>query len=170
MTVTEYAITYLKNEVRIIETSHRREVLAELSTFKKAIIYKYTEDGFDDLNEHLRVGKGDNIPLFGILLAECLAKLPDFDEIAYRGINLTSIELQRYIDAFENNTVITEPYFISSSSSIYVGNSYGENLFKIFSKSGKKLMQFLSILKKRKSYFVSTADSGFLQSKIIILV
>jgi hypothetical protein len=137
MTVEEYATTYLENEIRIIENSYRKNVLTQLNVFEKAIIYKYTEDGFDDLNESLRISKGENITLFGTLLAECLDKLPDFDEIAYRGVNLTSIEFQRYNDAFEIGTILTEPFFISSSSSIHVGNSYGTDLFKIFSQRGK---------------------------------
>jgi len=138
MTVEEYATTYLEREIKIIQTSHRKDVLTQLNVFEKAIIYKYTEDGFDDLNETLRISKGEKITLFGTLLAECLDKLPDFDEIAYRGINLTSIEFQKYLNAFENGESITEHFFISSSSSIYVGNSYGTVLFKIFSQKGKK--------------------------------
>ncbi|MDZ7934078.1 MAG: ADP-ribosyltransferase [Emticicia sp.] len=139
MTVEEYAKTYLENDIRTIENSYRKDVLTELTIFEKAIIYKYTEDGFDDLNEKLRISKGENITLFGTLLSGCLGKLPDFDEIAYRGVNLSSIEFQLYINAFENSEIITEHFFISSSSSIYVGNSYGETLFKIFSQKGKKI-------------------------------
>ena len=141
MTVEEYATTYLKNEIRIIENSHRKDVLTELTVFEKAIIYKYTEDGYDDLNEKLRASKGKNITPFGTLLIECLNKLPNFDEIAYRGVNLTLAEFQKYNDALENGEIITEFSFISSSNSLYVGNAYGEVLFKIFSQKGKKVEQ-----------------------------
>ena len=58
MTVEEYATTYLENEIRIIENSYGKNVLTQLNVFEKAIIYKYTEDGFDDLNESLRISKG----------------------------------------------------------------------------------------------------------------
>lgn len=84
MTVEEYATTYLENEIRIIENSYRKNILIQLNVFEKAIIYKYTEDGFDDLNESLRISKGEKINLFGKLLAEYLDKLPDFVGTVFR--------------------------------------------------------------------------------------
>jgi hypothetical protein len=139
MSVEEYASIHLEKEISIIKNSYRNDFLNELTIFEKAIIYKYSEDGYDDLNEKLRVNKGNNIPIFGALLAECLDKLPDFDEIAYRGVNLTPTEFRKYKDALKSNDIITEHFFLSSSSSIHIGNSYGSTLFKIFSQKGKEI-------------------------------
>lgn len=139
MSVEEYGSIHLEKEISIIKNSYRKDFLNELTIFEKAIIYKYSEDGYDDLNEKLRVNKGNNISFFGFLLAECLDKLPNFDEIAYRGVNLTPTEFRRYKDALENNDVIKEHFFLSSSSSIHIGNSYGSTLFKIFSQKGKEI-------------------------------
>ena len=58
MTVEEYANKYLENELKIIEGSNRKIVLPELTIFEKAIIYKYSEDGYQDLNEKLRISNG----------------------------------------------------------------------------------------------------------------
>lgn len=46
MTAEEYANNYLENELKIIENSERKIVLPELTIFEKAIIYKYSDDGY----------------------------------------------------------------------------------------------------------------------------
>ena len=78
MTSEEYANKYLENELKIIENSERKIVLPELTIFEKAIIYKYSDDGYQDLNENLRINNGANMPIYGKLLSECLDKLPNF--------------------------------------------------------------------------------------------
>lgn len=133
MTAEEYANKYLENELKIIDNSDRKIVLPELTIFEKAIIYKYSEDGYQDLNEKLRVNKGKHIPTFGAILSECLEKLPNYTGNVYRSINLTDEEYKRYL----NNDTIIEPFFISTSRSQLIGNQFGNFRFEIFSQTGK---------------------------------
>lgn len=169
MTVEEFAKTYLEQEIKIIENSERNNCLPELTIFEKAIIYKYTEDGFEDLNEKLRVRKGQEIPIFGKLLDECLAKMPNFEGIIYRGVNLTNIELERYVLAQQNDEILTENHFISSSSSIYIGKACGKIVFKIFSQKGKNIEKVSKypnekevILRYNSKFRVHTIEGDFI--------
>ena len=54
----EYSKTYLKSEISEIQLSNRNFELNQLSIYEKAIIYKYSKDGFRDINEVLRKSKG----------------------------------------------------------------------------------------------------------------
>lgn len=139
MTVEEYATTYLEREIKIIETSHRKDVVKQLNTFEKAIIYKYTDDGYDDLNETLRISKGENITLFGTLLAECLDKLPNFIGTVFRSENLARHEWEEYSLAFTNNSIITKHGFTSTSKSQLSANKFGNYRFEIFVQKGKNI-------------------------------
>ena len=139
MTAEEYANKYLENELKIIENSERKIVLPELTIFEKAIIYKYSDDGYEDLNENLRINNGANMPIFGKLLSECLDKLPNFVDNIYRGVYLTADEYSRYLDAYLNDEIINEPFFISASRSILVGNQFGNTHFEIFCRTGKNI-------------------------------
>ena len=139
MTAEEYTITYLENELKIIENSDRNMVLPELTIFEKAIVYKYSEDGYQDLNERLRISKGADIPTFGKLLSECLDKLPNFIDNIHRGVNLTNKEYNRYLEAYLNDEIINEPFFISTSRSILVGSQFGNVRFEIFCRTGKNI-------------------------------
>jgi hypothetical protein len=139
MTSEEYANKYLENELKIIENSDRKIISPELTIFEKAIIYKYSEDGYQDLNEKLRISQGANIPIFGKLLSECLDKLPNFVDNIYRGVDLTTNEYNRYLEAYLNDEIINEPFFISTSRSILVGNQFGNIHFEIFCQTGKNI-------------------------------
>ena len=133
MTAEQYANIYLENELKIIENSDRKIVLPELTIFEKAIVYKYSEDGYQDLNEQLRLNQEKQIPIFGKILSECLAKLPNFTGNVYRSINLNDEEYNRYCD----NEIIVESFFISTSRSKLIGNQFGSFRFEIFSQTGK---------------------------------
>lgn len=133
MTAEEYAKKHLENELKIINNSDRKIIIPELTIFEKAIIYKYSEDGYQDLNESLRVSKGKHIPTFGAILSECLEKLPNYTGNVYRSINLTDDEYKRYL----NNDIIIESFFISTSRSQLIGNQFGNFRFEIFSQTGK---------------------------------
>lgn len=139
MTVEEYATTYLEREIKIIQTSHRKDVLTQLNVFEKAIIYKYTEDGFDDLNETLRISKGEKITLFGTLLAECLDKLPDFIGTVFRSENLAPHEWDEYLLAFANDNLITKHSFTSTSKNQLSANRFGTYRLEIFVQKGKDI-------------------------------
>ena len=52
MTTEQYAKKYLFREIKEIEISNRLNVLTELTVYEKALILKYSEDGYEDLNEN----------------------------------------------------------------------------------------------------------------------
>jgi ADP-ribosyltransferase exoenzyme len=141
MTTEKYAKKYLTKEIQEIENSNRLNVLTDLTVYEKAIIYKYSEDGYLDLNEKLRISEGKNISTFGVLLDECLSKLPDYQSVVYRGDGLTDSELERYYLAFKNDQPLKEYFFASSSKSRLKAYEWCREknrvLFEIFSLHGK---------------------------------
>ena len=143
MTTEEYAKEHLFREIKEIENSNRLNVLTELTVYEKAIIYKYSEDGYLDLNEKLRLSEGEDISIFGLILDECLRKLPDYQDVVYRGESLTDFELETYRLAFNNNELVRKYFFASSSESRSKAyewcNKKNRVLLEIFSFSGKAI-------------------------------
>lgn len=115
MTVEEYATVYLQQEIQSVK--NKPEPL--LTNFEKAIIYKYSDTGYEDVNELLRLNQGQNLPLFAQLLNECLSKLPDYEGVVYRGEDLSKMQAEIYISAF--------------------ANMFGKTSVKIYSKTGKMI-------------------------------
>ena len=135
MTVEEYAIAYLQQEIQLVKD--RQEPL--LTNFEKAIIFKYSVTGYEDVNEQLRLNQGQNLPLFAQLLNECLSKLPDHEGVVYRGEDLSQKQAEIYISAFEKDEIITKSQFCSSSRSKETAYMFGKTSIKIYSKTGKKI-------------------------------
>ncbi|WP_231891210.1 ADP-ribosyltransferase [Arachidicoccus ginsenosidimutans] len=130
----------MEREIRAIENSARVAEFPHLTIYEKAFIYKYSEDGYESVNETLRVSKGKINTDFGKLLNSILNKLANFEDLVYRSVNLTNTETNRYISAFENDTIIKEHAFVSTSKVRLNAMAYGGNtLFVIFSKSGKEI-------------------------------
>ena len=96
-----YVEKNLSAELREIERSARNSRVSELNKYEKALIYKYSDDGFDQVNTELRKKKGKNETQFGLLLAQALEKLPNYEGLVYRGVFLTESELQKYKKALE---------------------------------------------------------------------
>lgn len=108
--------------------------------FEKALILKYSNDGFENLNEQLRNSAGENNSEYGKLLESCLNKLNNFEGLVYRGANLTDLELNRYIEANTTNEPLKEFAFISASKSRLIAMEFrGNALFRIYSRSGKEV-------------------------------
>ena len=164
MTIEEYAKSFLEEEIRIIENSYRIDVFTELSVFEKAIIYKYSDNGYEDLNEKLRENQGMNMPLFGKFLDESLSKLPDFKGFVFRGIDLSKTEFKRYQDIFDENKFLTENFFISTSQSRFIGNQFGTTRFEIFVKRGKSIEQIAKYNDEKE--VILRYNSTFVISKI----
>lgn len=155
MTLEEYAKEYLFREIHLIESSEERlNALPELTVYEKAIIFKYSDDGYEDLNERLRLSEGKDISTFGKLLDECLEKLPDYQGRIYRGVNLSKKYLNRYLEAFQNNTLITEPFFISTSESQLASRMFGRSVqFQILSKTGKSIREIVKFEDEKEVLF-----------------
>ena len=135
-----YATKHLLDEIRAIESSRRKDETPELDVFEKAIIYKYSTDGYKELNEHLRENGGKDIPEFGQLLDEVLAKLNDFKGLVYRAADLNSPELAGYKTALRKNLLKTEPCFLSTTKIRTFATYLNLNTtFRIMSKTGKEI-------------------------------
>ena len=142
MTTEKYAKKHLSREIQLIESSDERmNALPALTVYEKAIIFKYSEDGYLDLNETLRLSEGKDISNFGILLDKCLNKLPDYQGIVFRGVEMTYNELDKYRLAFINKESVTEHFFLSTSESKAKAYEWSKGnyrvLFRILSKRGK---------------------------------
>lgn len=138
MNATEkYSTNRLKNELAEIEGSQRNQYLTMLNIYEKALIYKYSNYGYEAINERLRLSNGEEIDEFGKLLMKALNKLPNLIQLVYRGANLTTTEIDRYVDALEKNTLLKEHSFISATKSRFIAMAFGNVFFRIFSKTGK---------------------------------
>ncbi len=136
----EYSKNNLKFEISEIQITIRNSELTQLTVYEKAIIYKYSSDGFEVINELLRKSKGRKCDEFGTYLKLSLSKLPNFEGLVYRGAHLSKVELNRYIDSFKHNSLVTEYSFISTSKSRLIAMSFkGNVLFRMFSRTGKDI-------------------------------
>lgn len=134
----KYAKAHLSKELADVERSERNAQTPELTLYEKAVIYKYSNDGYEALNESLKHGKGHNKNEFGKLLDAALSKLPDFEGLVYRNVTLTKDGLRAYEEAWAGNRPIREYAFISTSKSRFVAMAFGGDvLFRIYSRTGK---------------------------------
>ena len=138
--IEKYAIQSLTTEILAIQNSDRINEFPRLDIYEKAIIYKYSEDGYENLNATLRKSKGKTLPEFGKFLTRVLNKLPNFDGLVYRSANLTKQEIKRYTDALKNNELLKEYTFVSTSKSRLTAMAFSGNvLFRIYSQTGKEI-------------------------------
>jgi len=118
-----------------------QDVILNLSVEEKVLIYKYTYDGYESLNEEIRDNKlSDFNEEYKNLLIKTLDKLPDFIGIVYRNVNLTKNELEVYENSLKNNVPIKEFAFVSTTKSKLIANQFGgDTFFIIISRSGKSV-------------------------------
>lgn len=109
-----------------------------LDDFEKTLIYNYTFDGFEELNETLRTGGTND---YEDLLNTTLDKLYDYQGLVYRGVELEDSEIQVYQEALDNDVPVTELSFVSTSKLRYLCFPYSgfSTLFRIMSKTGKEI-------------------------------
>ncbi len=111
-----------------------------LTDYEKAIIYKYTNDGYESLNFSLRASSGDNHSELGVYLERTLRKLPAYSGIVYRAANLSRIDLTQYYVAFEDKQALIEPTFLSTTKSRTIAKEFrGNCTFRIVSKTGREI-------------------------------
>jgi hypothetical protein len=137
----KYVRRFLSSELNVIENDPIFKLPDKLlSVFEKAIIFKYSTNGYIKTNESLRVSQGRRYKRLGLLLENVLHKLPNYNGLVYRGVNLTDRELQRYIDAEKNDIIMVEHSFISTSKSIAISYFTDKKVkFTIISKTGKDI-------------------------------
>jgi hypothetical protein len=137
MGLEEYANEYLEREIKIVERFNAQYPF--LSIYEKAIIYKYTDDGFESLNEQLRKSNGENISEFGIYLKNALVKLPSNSKLAFRGVDLSESQHHYYLNGFQKGELVEEHSFISASLSERTAWMFGKTRFRIFSNNWKDI-------------------------------
>lgn len=135
MTIEEYAGKYLSSELQSVKNI----VDPRLNDCEKAVIYKYSENGYEELNEQLRSNQGQFLPEFAQFLDDSLAKLPNYEGVVYRGENLSKAQAEIYIRAYEEGEIITKTQFFSSSLSKGIACMFGQTYIKIYSKTGKMI-------------------------------
>lgn len=134
-----YIKTHLHNEFLKILKSDRKRELPEINIYEKTLIYKYSADGYMELNQNLMESDGNNNSIFGILLEQALNKLPSYKSLVYRGAFLLTFDLNKYKMALQSNSIITEHSFLSATKSRMIANNFGTTLFIIISKNGKEI-------------------------------
>jgi hypothetical protein len=135
-----YVTSNLSLELREIINSERKNEFSEITDYEKAIIYKYTEDGYISVNEGLRNSNGKYISNYSKFLTTSLKKLPNYKLLCYRAATLTKADLQKYEDAYKNNSILIEHTFLSSSKSQILARYFPHNtLFIIKSRNGKDI-------------------------------
>ncbi|WP_437922395.1 ADP-ribosyltransferase [Sphingobacterium sp. LRF_L2] len=134
----KYVSLYLSKELKEVSSSHRNNEHQELDVYEKTIIYKYTEDGYESVNNALR--KGQPVPLLGTHLINSLKKIPNYKRLCYRAAKLSETEIRKYYEANQRGTTITEPSFLSCSKSKSIALAFCQSpLFIILSKHGKDI-------------------------------
>ena len=134
----KYVKSNLVRELDEIKKSNRFNNINELDEFEKAIIYHYTDSGYEVLNQTLR--EGGNLTEFGKYLNYSLNKLPNYRLLCYRAIKCSETKLKKYHKAFNSDTVIVEKSFLSCSKSKMLSQYFSDSpLFIILSKRGKEI-------------------------------
>lgn len=141
-TIQTFVTAHFGSDLGKFKYSGLGKNITNLDDYEKTIVYKYTESYYETLNEALLTGKTTTfIQNFADFLNFVLDKLPDYVGVVYRGVNLSLIEHQRYIDALNKNTFVEEHAFLSCSKSLLTASlfSKGSTIFQISSNQGKHI-------------------------------
>mgnify|MGYP000539145833 CR=1 FL=1 len=135
---------FVENKLQssLIEIKRRANVgLNELNVYEEVLIYYYSKEGYEPINENLR---DDNNDIHEAYLNQTLSKLKDYKSIVYRGAKLSKTQINIYKKAEKDDTIITEKAFTSTSKSILTANQYSKanTVFTIMSKTGKEIEEF----------------------------
>lgn len=128
------------NQLQEFLTKKLGQGITSLDDYQKTLIYDYTKNGHETLNDQLLSGKVDERHSYYCgFLNEALDDLFDLEGIVFRGVNLSENQIDRYRTAKENNDIIVEPAFTSTSTSNLVAEGYskGKVIFEIISLHGK---------------------------------
>ncbi|UYZ63948.1 ADP-ribosyltransferase domain-containing protein [Hymenobacter weizhouensis] len=137
---------HLPDALRAVQTGRRATAHPELTLLDKALIYHYSEGGYEPLNQHLHTNGGHNTSLFGMGLVAALGKLPPYVGEANSGVYLSPGQLQQYRVYAQNGQPVSWPAFLSASLRITIARQYlhasGKNcLFSIQSRTGRLIEQ-----------------------------
>jgi len=136
----EFVRQRLPDIVRKIERDNIGAAVTELNVYEKALIYYYSIEGYEQLNEDLRDGKSNEYEAY---LNEALDKLPNYERTIFRGADLTETQIDEYKKAFSEGEFIIKYAFTSASKSYYIAQQFskGSVVFEIKSQTGKAIGQ-----------------------------
>lgn len=138
-----------------------------LESIDVAAINGYTDTEYFPLNKYLRgENVGDLSEYFGIYkntLNTALDKMKSFSGIVWRGTSLNNTQMAEIVNSFENNKPIIHNFFTSSSH--VKGSEFGGNvMYKIKSKTGKKIGKISEHLTENEVLFKT--DTRFKITKV----
>lgn len=114
-----------------------------ISDFERTIIYKYTEDGYVDLNAAIRKKPDEGLSEFGKHLRKALENLPSFNGLVYRGVSLTPGQFRLYQKHLSSKEPLVEHAFLSTSYRRTLAMKFGTPyLFVIHCKNGKSVEEY----------------------------
>jgi hypothetical protein len=142
----------LKNELSSYLKHVERKVFSDSEILTKeeiAVIYGYSEDRSEGLNEQLQRDLGEIKTEFGKELNAILGKIPNFGGLVFKGASINKSKLAIYENASENSTPVIEHTFYSTSKSELIAKAFMKNsrtdvrvLFVIYSKFGKDIEKY----------------------------
>ncbi len=141
MELNEYIELKYEEALNAIRTSDSAKEVTELTEYEKAIIYAYSDEGYE-VNAELRKFREVVTPEFAVHLNAALAKLPDTKMSVYRGIWRIASVLEMYQNALETDSILIEYGFTSASKSRSIAEQFGEIILHIASENGKSIEKF----------------------------
>ena len=140
--LTDFVEKTLFSTLQEIEWKQLKDEI--LNVYEIALIYHYSESGYENINEILIKNNGAVTTEYAQYLTQILLQLPDYQQVVFRGTTLNKTQKQKYLAAFEQNLIVQEPFFLSASKSESIADSFskGDTLFTIFSKTGKQIVKF----------------------------
>ena len=178
MDLAQYVKQHLSRALNSIIESDRVNELPNLTIYEKALIFAYTNvhgSHHQILNERLRASKGTDVSDFGHFLEATLAKLDDYEDLVFRGVDRAYCDVQKYIEAKETKTRVTEYQFLSASKFQIIAQGFGHVLFRIYGKRAKNIENVSKFVREKEVLFqkctsfkvMYVTDNGF--STIITL-
>jgi len=136
--IKEFVERRFSSALDMVKRKRLNEKSPILDIYEETLIYDYTIEGYEQLNEDLRDEKENKYEKY---LNLSLDKLPNYKGVVYRGTELSKSQLNRYKQALETEDSIIEKSFTSTSKSILVANQYScaNTIFSIISKTGKDI-------------------------------
>lgn len=101
--------------LRVVQHGDYTTALPQLAVAEKALVYHYTEDGYEALNEGLHATPHAPLSAAAQALVATLAKLPPHVGEAFSGVWLRRSELQFYQACALTGTPVRWPAFLSAS-------------------------------------------------------
>lgn len=141
MDLKEYVESKYPNALNAIRESKSAKEVTELTEHEKAIIYAYSDEGYE-VNAELRKFRELVTPEFAVHLNAALAKLPDTERSVYSGIWCIDSVLETYKNALKTGDVLIEYGFTSASKSRSIAEQFGEIILHIASENGKSIEKF----------------------------